>query len=194
MNIKTIRKHAIARLGAMELRRFDYARKVTFLLRPIFFALIILQLSQAVCDYVSVSERALTVNKALVQAQNNLNQKSVASFDASESSDRLNVARYSGVASARALEIINRLAVAAGVKIDEVRAVKGCDTEAPLTRQRIQITFRSSFRNAAEFNRKLNAETEIFVTESLLIERYSKIGESETTNSKICVAIVPSSS
>jgi hypothetical protein len=86
------------------------------------------------------------------------------------------------------------MAIAAGIEIDEVRSVGGCDSDDSLSKQQIQIAFRSDFRKAIDFNQRLNDETLNLVTQSLVIERNSIVEGSETIVSKICVAIVPSSS
>lgn len=188
MKIKTTLEYALARLGALEQRRFDYVRHVVVSLRPFLCVLIALKLSQTFCDYVSVGERVLIIDRTLLETRKSLHHESTAPFD---TSDQFGVAPNS---SARTLEIINQIALAAGIRIDEVRSVKGCGAVAPPSQHQIQIAFRSSFHKTVEFDRRLNEETTTFVTESLVIERDATIEESETIFSKICVAIVPSSS
>jgi hypothetical protein len=194
MNTRTIQRRLIQKLGALEERLFDRLCYGTLLVRPILMALLLMRLGHALVDYVSVSEQILIIEEALAATRREFAQGSASQINQSEVQREIDPLRGGGVSDAAPLEVINRIALAQGIDLDEALSGVRCSSNEPLSPRQIQIMFRASFSQLREFNHRLNDKDSTLVTESLLIERNISLESSATITARICISVVTKTS
>ncbi len=194
MNIHLIHGSLIQRLGALEQKCFDRLCRGVPLLRPFVTALLLVRLGHAFYDYVCVSEQVLMIEDALARTRGEFARKPAAQIPNNRVQGEIDTPRGGGASGAATLEVINRIAVAHGIDLEEMQSGVRCALDDPMSSRQIQIAFRSSFNQLREFNQSLNHEASTLVTESLQMERSSSLVSPAIIAARICISVVTKTS
>jgi len=194
MKTQAIQRSLIQRLGALQQRRFDRFCRALVLVRPLLTALLLARLGHAMYHYVSVSEQVSMMEDALAATHREFAQRSAAQINSSEVQRESDPFRRGGTSDAATLELINSIALAQGIVLDEVQSGVRCNSLEPMSPRQIQIMFRARFSQLREFTHSLNDKGSTLVTESLRIERNSSFDSSATVTARICISVVTKTS